>query len=581
MAGAGGNDRRRSLAALVAVALPGLLAGVHLGGLLFFLEPELPFEPLPVARACLLFGAVGALATGLPLAPLAWLRPGRALRLLPWAVTAVFGAVALLDSAQAAHYAYYLPSGINDRLLKKALWLSGAGLILFYTALLHTLHRRRYGVRSRLAFWLLSLASVYLMVERRSAYEPRPESAPPTRVEAAARPTLLVVGIDSATLDAVLPVAEQGGLPFFASLLRQGAYGRLATFAPERAPALWTTLATGKYPFEHGVLGGRVHRAPFVAPGAELRLLPWGLAFPRWGTFGAGSEPEDSGAVRRAGALWEILPALGAPSGTVGWPALDPEAMAEGSGGGFAFDDAFFGERLDPALARPERLAERAWIFRVEPADLLPFPNGEAEELPDEVVEVLAGDVWRQSLARFLVEQGEARALFLRLPGLEVASRRWFGGYAARRLEGRQEPEYERAAARLAAYYSRLDTLVAELWAGIEGPRLLLVVSASGAAAPEGARGAWRTLRGERGVEGVLSGAPDGMLLVSGDGVRAGTLITGAGLVDVAPTVFYALGAPIPRDLDGRVLTEIFTPEMLERQPLTFVPSYEGVGRAP
>lgn len=578
------RSRRRTVAALVAVALPGLLAGVHLGGLLFFLEPELPFEPLPVARACLLYGAVGALATGLPLAPLAWLRPRRALRLLPWAITVVFGAVALLDSVQAAHYAYYLPAGINDRLLKKALWLSGAGLILFYTALLHTLHRRRYGVRSRLAFWLLSLASVYLMVERRGAYEPRPEISPPTRVEAAARPTLVVVGIDTATLDAVLPMAEQGRLPFFASLLREGAYGRLSTFVPERGPALWTTLATGKYPFEHGVLGGRVHAAPFVAPGEELRLLPWGIGFSHWGTFGAGSEPEPSGAVRRAQALWEVLPRLGSPTGTVSWPALDPdpeEAPGGVPGEGFAFDDAFFGERLSASLVRPERMAERAWIFRVDPAELPPFPGGEAGELPEEVVEVLAGDVWRLSLSRFLLEQGEARALFLRLPGLEEASQRWFGGYAARRLEGRQEPEFELAANRLAAYYSRLDALVAELWGEIEGPKLLMVVSASGVAAPEGLRLAWSTLRGETPVEGVLSGAPDGMLLVGGDGVRAGTLITGVGLVDVAPTIFYALGAPVPRDLDGRVVTEMFTPELLERQPLTFVPSYEGVDLEP
>jgi arylsulfatase A-like enzyme len=53
--------------------------------------------------------------------------------------------------------------------------------------------------------------------------------------------------------------------------------------------------------------------------------------------------------------------------------------------------------------------------------------------------------------------------------------------------------------------------------------------------------------------------------------------VTGAELVDLAPTILYAVGAPVPRDLDGRVLTEVFTPEFLERQALTFVPSYEGV----
>lgn len=563
------------------MALPGLLAGIHLGGLLFFLNPELPFAPVPVARTAALYGALGAAATALLLGPLAWLRPARTLRLLPWAITLALAAAAVVDSVQAAHYAYYLPSGINDRLLKKALWLSGATLILFYTALLHSLHRRRYGLRSRLAFWFLALGSVYLMVERRAAFEPRLQDPRPPGVEVAPRPSLLVVGLDTATLDALLPAAEQGGLPFFASLLREGSYGRLGTFAPARPPALWTTLATGKYPFEHAVLGGEVHDAPFVAPGAELRLLPWGFGFARWGTFGASRHDEAGGAAREARALWEVLPRLGAPSGVVGWPALSFETAAGASGReveDFAFDPDFFGEALDPSLVRPERLAERAWIFRVAPADLHPALPGAGDDVPEALVEALAGDIWRQNLARSLLEEGNTKAVFLRLPGLEEASRRFFGGYAERRLEGRQGPELDSAATRLSAYYSRLDALVAALWDDVEPPRLLVVVSASGATAPAGVARFWLALRGELPIEGVLDRAADGMLLVGGDGVRAGTLITGAQLVDLAPTLFYALGAPVPRDLHGRVLTEAFTPEFLERHPLIFVPSYEGVG---
>lgn len=62
--------RRRGIA-LAAAAAPGFLFGVHLGGLLFFLNPELPFSFVPVARTALLYGTLGGLATGAVLAPLA------------------------------------------------------------------------------------------------------------------------------------------------------------------------------------------------------------------------------------------------------------------------------------------------------------------------------------------------------------------------------------------------------------------------------------------------------------------------------------------------------------------------------
>lgn len=567
------------LAALPAVAAPGFLLGVHLGGLLFFLNPELPFALPPVARAALLYGALGALASAAVLAPFTLGRPQRAFRLLPWGLAAALALAALLDSVHASFYAYFMPAGINDRLLRAALWLTVGALAAFYIALLHTLQRRRYGRRSRLALWLLALASIYLMVERREAFEPRPERARPTRVEASLRPALLVVGIDTATLDALLPMAEEGRVPFLAALLQQGAYGRLESFEPYRPDALWTTLATGTYPFEHGVLGRPVHAAGFLAPGAELRLLPAGLGFARWGTFGLPRRPEDAAAARRVRALWEVLPRLGVASGVVGWPAASLAAGPDAPEAEFVFPEAFFAPSFDPAGARPPALAERAWIFRVRLEDLDPRHLARFEpEAPAPVLEAFTLDLWRQSLTRFLVEQGEARVAFLRLPGLTEASVRAFGGYAARRFEGRQGPELDRAAALLGTYYSQLDALLAELWDELPGPRLLAVVSPSGVEEPAGLAGAWLEARSDEPVRGELGNAPDGVLLLLGEGVRPGTLITGARLVDVAPTLMYSLGLPVARDLDGRILTEAFAPEFLAAHPLTFVPSYETLG---
>jgi len=64
---------------------------------------------------------------------------------------------------------------------------------------------------------------------------------------------------------------------------------------------------------------------------------------------------------------------------------------------------------------------------------------------------------------------------------------------------------------------------------------------------------------------------PNGVLLAGGDGIRPGRLAGTPSLVDVAPTVLAAAGVPIPDDLDGRVLTELFVepPEITRVPPPT------------
>ncbi len=71
------------------------------------------------------------------------------------------------------------------------------------------------------------------------------------------------------------------------------------------------------------------------------------------------------------------------------------------------------------------------------------------------------------------------------------------------------------------------------------------------------------------------------MLLLEGDGIQPGALLTGARLIDVAPTLMYALGLPVAADLDGRVLTNAFDKRFLSQHPLNFMPTYEGLKARP
>lgn len=558
--------------------LPGLLAGIHLAGLLFFLNPDLPFGFWHLARACSVFGLLLGCVSMALLAPFTWGRPQRARRLLPWAMTAILTAAALLDGVNASRFSLFLPPGINVRLIKAAFGLGLAALIFFYTALSHSMQRRAYGVRSRVGLTTLALLTIYLVGERREAFHPRPRPAPlPSAVEPAPRPDLLVVGLDGATLDAVLPLAKQGHLPFFARLLEQGAYARLESFGPRQPAAQWTTLASGKLPFKHGISGDKVFPASFLAGGGPLRLRPAYAGFGLWGGLLHRSRPVDSG-LRRSLVLWEILARLGVPTGMLGWPASDPVP----AGLDFAFSDRYFAGDGRRESAAPAELAERGLLFRVAPEELDPdLSSALGEQVPFRLLAAVAEDLWRQSLSDSLWEQRSAtRARFLMLPGLGAVSGSYFGGYSHSQFEGTQKRPHLRAADSLIAYYRHLDGFLERCWGQLGERRLLAVVSAHGYAAPVGIDRLWRSVIG-RGLEGLATGAPDGLLLLAGEGVQAGELLDRATLVDVMPTLLYGLGLPLARDLDGEVLTGAFENGFLARHPLTFVPSYDTLASQP
>lgn len=65
----------------------------------------------------------------------------------------------------------------------------------------------------------------------------------------------------------------------------------------------------------------------------------------------------------------------------------------------------------------------------------------------------------------------------------------------------------------------------------------------------------------------------EGIFMAAGPGIQRGGAIQGARLLDIAPTALHWLSVPLPDDLDGRVLTEIFTDEFNGRHPLTYQPA--------
>jgi hypothetical protein len=584
-----------ALEALLAATLAALLAGFHLAGLLYFLNPHLALSVRGFTEGMLRLGAIL-----LPLSLVAHfvgtrLRNARVRRLLPWSLTVVLGAAALADWVHASHYSFYLPTMINANLIRTALWLSLGTILAFYTALLHTVHHRRYGRRSLVLLVAVVLGSLYVVVARRSSYNPAiPPSSAFARPAEGPAPHLLVVGLEGATLDLLLPLARQGRLPFFATLFDEGSYARLESFPPVRPLGLWASVVSGKLPFRHALAGPTLLEAPWlaVAPDAaaahashashgaqtagrgELRLLPLGFSGLGLDRL-LGVHRPVARSDRRALTLWEIFGELARTSAIVG----APEALLSSTAAGAQASDELFRGVAGATPAIPEAFAGRLELLRGDAGDVArPGDAGDAgdDALRRSLAAARATDRWRAAVAgSLLADTPPPAATFVDLPGLLEVELLTVGGFHSAEMNGSRAGADRRAAAALTDYMAFLDTTLADLWERLPQPRFLAVVSAYGVAPPEGMRRVLGELWRARRTSGTLAAGPDGALLLRGEGVRRGEGLATARIVDLVPTLLYASRLPIARDFDGRVLTEAFEPALLQSVPLTFLQSYE------
>ena len=66
---------------------------------------------------------------------------------------------------------------------------------------------------------------------------------------------VLLVGWDAADWKIITPLMDQGRMPNVQRLVERGVMGQIATLKPVLSPMLWTSIATGKRPFKHGIHG--------------------------------------------------------------------------------------------------------------------------------------------------------------------------------------------------------------------------------------------------------------------------------------------------------------------------------------
>lgn len=79
------------------------------------------------------------------------------------------------------------------------------------------------------------------------------------------------------------------------------------------------------------------------------------------------------------------------------------------------------------------------------------------------------------------------------------------------------------------------------------------------------------------GGEGEGMHLPDGIFLASGPGILSQSLAERRTLADVAPTICYVMGLPVPEGLDGRVIEQLFDSGRRSARPVTYEPAADEV----
>lgn len=382
-----------------------------------------------------------------------------------------------------------------------------------------------------------------------------------------ARKRLILVGWDSADWKLINPLLDAGEMPGMAWLVEGGVSGNLATMEPQLSPMLWTSIATGKRAWQHGI-----HGFTEVNP-ASGRVVPVSYAS------------------RRCKTVWEILGERGLRSHVIGWFATHGEPnphgcivsnMAGSLQGAKPNDEPADWPPLPKGTCWPPDVAEEIAPLRVSPYDLDPeeilrlfVPKAdEIDQTKDPRLWHLAGHLAEafsvHAQATHVMEKDpdwDFTAIYYR-PLDEICHR--FMPYHSPRMEGVPERDFELYRDVVNSTYRLYDLFLRRLmhFAGPDGA--LMVVSDHGFHSDH-----LRPTFTPNVPAGItVWHRPQGIFAARGPGFRQDELVFGARLLDITPTVLSYFGLPVGRDMDGRVLEEAFA----ERPSPQLVDTWEEPG---
>ena len=379
------------------------------------------------------------------------------------------------------------------------------------------------------------------------------------------RQRLLLVGWDSADWKIIHPLLDSGELPGLARLVESGTSGNLTTLEPQLSPMLWTSIATGKMAYHHGVPGFTE-----VDPGT-------------------GAVVPVSAATRKSRTIWEILGERRLRSHVVSWFATHGEEDHAGCVVSNMFchvantqpgQDPAEWAPPPPGTTWPAELAATMNDLRVSPHDIDPddlirlfVPAAHTvDQTKDKrlwgLAEKLAEACSAHNAATHLLEtepDWDFMAVYYRTVD-EISH--MFMPYHPPRMEGIPEADFELYKQVVTGIYKLHDLFLCRLMQ-LAGPETAIVLVSDHGFHSDHLRPKF-TPRVPAGI--TVWHRPQGVFIASGAGFKRDELVYGARLLDIAPTILHWFGLPVGADMEGRVLEEIFDGP---KRPVETVPTWE------
>lgn len=143
---------------------------------------------------------------------------------------------------------------------------------------------------------------------------------------------VIVLGFDGMDSRLTRQMLDEGQLPNFAKLMKQGGFSPLGTSTPPQSPVAWSSLITGTDPGKHGIFDF-IHRDPktYIPYSSTTESEQVGAVVP----LGKWNIPLSGGAVknlRHGTPFWQYLTQAGKDAHVYRMPANYPPQASEGKG---------------------------------------------------------------------------------------------------------------------------------------------------------------------------------------------------------------------------------------------------------
>lgn len=354
-----------------------------------------------------------------------------------------------------------------------------------------------------------------------------------------------MIGWDAADWRIIRPLMDEGKMPNLKALLSHGSSGNLATLNPPLSPMLWSSIATGKRPFKHGIHG-------FTEPDPSTGFI----------------RPISSRS-RTVKAFWNILSQEDLRVNVVGWWPSHPAESINGVMVSNQFHNATKPLKeawpVLPGAVHPQEKEAPLAELRVHPAELsgaalLPFipsakgKNLEGDKRLESLAKVTAECASIQAMATELIETTEWDCTAIYFDGIDHYGHGFMKFHPPKRPHINDE-DFELYQNVMTAAYQFHDSMLGVLVAKA-GPGTTVMLLSDHGFHPDDRR--------PLSIPAVPAGPAaehrsQGIFAMAGPGVKVGEPVYGAGLLDICPTLLHFFGLPVARDMDGRPLQQIFT----------------------